>query len=164
MYGESYRDGFFTKSLSLVFFAIKPDHSRDPILNEVVHFLRLYITSFNMKMQATQKPAAQSTPMPSKTTQLPTKPVPSKPARRGTRLSLHREQPSEAECPTKSLSSNPTRRSAQSSLNQVLGRRQRRHPSLVVSRCSRWFDEDKTGRNTLRFIQHQTKACGDVSP
>jgi hypothetical protein len=46
----------------------------------------------------------------------------------------------------------------------VLGRRQRRHPSLVVSRCSRRFDEDKTGRDTLRFIQHKTKACGDVSP
>jgi hypothetical protein len=46
----------------------------------------------------------------------------------------------------------------------MLGRRQRRHPSLVASRCSRWFDEDKTGRDTLRFIQHQTKACGDVSP
>jgi hypothetical protein len=46
----------------------------------------------------------------------------------------------------------------------VLGRRQRRHPSLVVSRCSRWIDEDKTGRDTLRFIQHKTKACGDVSP
>jgi hypothetical protein len=49
-------------------------------------------------------------------------------------------------------------------LTPLLGRRQRRHPSLVVSRCSRWFDEDKTGRDTLRFIQHQTKACGDVSP
>jgi hypothetical protein len=46
----------------------------------------------------------------------------------------------------------------------MLGRRQRRHPSLVAFRCSRWFDEDKTGRDTLRFIQHQTKACGDVSP
>jgi hypothetical protein len=47
---------------------------------------------------------------------------------------------------------------------RLLGRRQRRHPSLVAFRRSRWFDEDKTGRGTLRFIQHQTKACGDVSP
>jgi hypothetical protein len=31
-------------------------------------------------------------------------------------------------------------------------------------RCSRWSDRDKTGRDTLRSIQHQTKACGDVSP
>jgi hypothetical protein len=38
--------------------------------------------------------------------------------------------------------------------NSMLGRRQRRHPSLVAFRCSRWFDEDKTGRDTLRFIQH----------
>jgi hypothetical protein len=45
----------------------------------------------------------------------------------------------------------------------VLGRRQRRHPSLVAFRCSRWSDKDKTARDTLRFIQHQTKACGDVS-
>jgi hypothetical protein len=46
----------------------------------------------------------------------------------------------------------------------LLGRRQRRHPSLEAFRCSRWSDKDKTGRDTLRFIQHQTKACGDVSP
>jgi hypothetical protein len=44
----------------------------------------------------------------------------------------------------------------------VLGRRQRRHPSLVAFRCSRWSDKDKTGRDALCFIQHQTKACGDV--
>jgi hypothetical protein len=51
-----------------------------------------------------------------------------------------------------------------SSVLTLLGRRQRCHPSLVAFRCSRWFNEDKTGRDTLRFIQHQTKACGDVSP
>ena len=46
----------------------------------------------------------------------------------------------------------------------MLGRRQRRHPSLVVSRCSRWFDEDKTGRDTFRSMRHQTKACDEVLP
>ena len=31
-------------------------------------------------------------------------------------------------------------------------------------RCSRWSDEDKAGRDTLRFIRHQTKACDVVIP
>ena len=46
----------------------------------------------------------------------------------------------------------------------MLGRRQRRHPSLVAFRCSRWSDRDKTGRDTLRSIRHQTKACDGVIP
>jgi hypothetical protein len=29
-------------------------------------------------------------------------------------------------------------------------------------RCSRWSDGDKTGRDTLRSIRHQTKACDEV--
>jgi hypothetical protein len=49
-------------------------------------------------------------------------------------------------------------------VGHLLGRRQRHHPSLVAFRCSRWSDKDKTGRDTLRFNQRQTKACGDVSP
>jgi hypothetical protein len=31
-------------------------------------------------------------------------------------------------------------------------------------RCSRWFDGDKTGRDTLRSTRHQTKACDEVIP
>jgi hypothetical protein len=31
-------------------------------------------------------------------------------------------------------------------------------------RCSRWSDRDKTGRDTLRSIRHQTKACDGVIP
>jgi hypothetical protein len=31
-------------------------------------------------------------------------------------------------------------------------------------RCSRWSDGDKTGRDTLRSIRHQTKACDEVIP
>jgi hypothetical protein len=31
-------------------------------------------------------------------------------------------------------------------------------------RCSRWSDRDKTGRDTLRSIRHQTKACDSVIP
>ena len=46
----------------------------------------------------------------------------------------------------------------------MLGRRQRRHPSLVAFRCSRWFDEDKTDRDTLRLSRHQTKARYEVFP
>jgi hypothetical protein len=31
-------------------------------------------------------------------------------------------------------------------------------------RCSRWSNGDKTGRDTLRPIRHQTKACDEVIP
>jgi hypothetical protein len=31
-------------------------------------------------------------------------------------------------------------------------------------RCSRWSDRDKMGRDTLRSIRHQTKACDGVIP
>jgi hypothetical protein len=31
-------------------------------------------------------------------------------------------------------------------------------------RCSRWSNGDKTGRDTLRPIRHQTKACDEVTP
>jgi hypothetical protein len=31
-------------------------------------------------------------------------------------------------------------------------------------RRSRWSDRDKTGRDTLRQIRHQTKTCDDVIP
>jgi hypothetical protein len=37
-----------------------------------------------------------------------------------------------------------------------------RNPTQV--RCSRWSDGDKTGRDTLRSIRHQTKACDEVIP
>jgi hypothetical protein len=31
-------------------------------------------------------------------------------------------------------------------------------------RCSRWSDGDKTGKDTLRLIRHQAKACDVVIP
>jgi hypothetical protein len=31
-------------------------------------------------------------------------------------------------------------------------------------RCSRWSDGDKTGKDTLRLIRHQAKACDVVTP
>jgi hypothetical protein len=41
----------------------------------------------------------------------------------------------------------------------MLGRRQSRHPSLEAFPAA---DEDKTGRDTLRPVRHQTKACDRV--
>jgi hypothetical protein len=46
----------------------------------------------------------------------------------------------------------------------VLGRRQRRHPSLEAFADNRWSDRDRTGRDTLRSIRHQTKTGDEVIP
>jgi hypothetical protein len=46
----------------------------------------------------------------------------------------------------------------------VVGAKAKTPPLARGLRCSRWSDRDKTGRDTLRSIQHQTKACGDVIP
>jgi hypothetical protein len=45
----------------------------------------------------------------------------------------------------------------------MLGRRQRCHPSLEAFAAVAGLT-DKTGRDTLRSIRHQTKACNDVIP
>jgi hypothetical protein len=45
-----------------------------------------------------------------------------------------------------------------------LGRRQRRHPSLEAFADNRWSDRDRTGRDTLRSIRHQTKTGDEVIP
>jgi hypothetical protein len=37
-------------------------------------------------------------------------------------------------------------------------------PSARSLRRSRWSDGDKTGRDTLRSVRHQTKACDEVLP
>jgi hypothetical protein len=46
----------------------------------------------------------------------------------------------------------------------MLGRRQRRHPSLEAFAAVDWSDGDKTGGDTLRPLRHQTKACDEVIP
>jgi hypothetical protein len=46
----------------------------------------------------------------------------------------------------------------------MLGRRQRRHPSLEAFAAVVGPTEIKTGRDTLRPIRHQTKACDEVIP
>ena len=46
----------------------------------------------------------------------------------------------------------------------MLGRRQRRHPSLEAFADIRWSGRDRTGKDTLRSIRHQTKACDGVIP
>jgi hypothetical protein len=46
----------------------------------------------------------------------------------------------------------------------LLGRRQRRHPSLEAFADNRWSDRDRTGRDTLRSIRHQTKTGDEVIP
>jgi hypothetical protein len=46
----------------------------------------------------------------------------------------------------------------------MLGQRQSRHPSLEVFVVVDWSDRDKTGRDTLRSVRHQTKACDEVFP
>jgi hypothetical protein len=45
-----------------------------------------------------------------------------------------------------------------------VGAKAKTPPFARSLRRGRWSDKDKAGRDTLRFIQHQTKACGDVSP
>ena len=44
----------------------------------------------------------------------------------------------------------------------MLGRRQRRHPSLEAFADNRWSDRDRTGRDTLRSIRHQTKTSDEA--
>jgi hypothetical protein len=44
----------------------------------------------------------------------------------------------------------------------LLGRRQRLHPSLEAFADNRWSDRDRTGRDTLRSIRHQTKTGDEV--
>jgi hypothetical protein len=46
----------------------------------------------------------------------------------------------------------------------AVGAKAKTPPFARPFRCSRWSVKDKTGRDTLRFIQHQTKASSDVSP
>jgi hypothetical protein len=46
----------------------------------------------------------------------------------------------------------------------MLGRRQRRHPSLEAFADNRWSDRDRTGRDTLHSIRHQTKTGDEVIP
>jgi hypothetical protein len=46
----------------------------------------------------------------------------------------------------------------------LLGRRQRRHPSLEAFADNRWSDRDRTGKDTLRSIRHQTKTGDEVIP
>jgi hypothetical protein len=45
-----------------------------------------------------------------------------------------------------------------------VGAKAKTPPFARCLRCSRWSDRDKTARDTLRSIRHQTKACGDVIP
>jgi hypothetical protein len=49
-------------------------------------------------------------------------------------------------------------------MNHLLGRRQRRHPSLEAFADIRWSGRDRTGRDTLRSIRHQTKTGDEVIP
>ena len=46
----------------------------------------------------------------------------------------------------------------------VVGAKAKMPPFARGLRCSRWSDGDKTGRDTLRSIRHQTKACDEVIP
>jgi hypothetical protein len=46
----------------------------------------------------------------------------------------------------------------------VVGAKAKTPPFARRLRFNRWSDRDKTGRDTLRSIQHQTEAYGDVSP
>jgi hypothetical protein len=46
----------------------------------------------------------------------------------------------------------------------AVGAKAKTPPFARSLRCSRWSDGDKTGRDTLRSIRHQTKACDEVIP
>jgi hypothetical protein len=46
--------------------------------------------------------------------------------------------------------------------NVPVGAKAKTPPFARGLRCSRWSDGDKTGRDTLRSIRHQTKACDEV--
>jgi hypothetical protein len=46
----------------------------------------------------------------------------------------------------------------------IVGAKAKPPPSARSLRHSRWSDEDKTGRDTLRSMRHQTKACDEVLP
>jgi hypothetical protein len=46
----------------------------------------------------------------------------------------------------------------------VVGAKAKTPPFARGLRCSCWTDGDKTGRDTLRSIRHQTKACDEVIP
>jgi hypothetical protein len=48
--------------------------------------------------------------------------------------------------------------------NLIVGAKAETPPFARGLRCSRWSDGDKTGRDTLRSIRHQTKACDVVVP
>jgi hypothetical protein len=45
-----------------------------------------------------------------------------------------------------------------------VGAKAKTPPFAQGLRCSRWSDGDKTGRDTLRLLRHQTKACDEVIP
>jgi hypothetical protein len=47
---------------------------------------------------------------------------------------------------------------------QTVGVKAKTPPFARGLRRSRWSDGDKTGRDTLRLIRHQTKACDEVIP
>jgi hypothetical protein len=49
-------------------------------------------------------------------------------------------------------------------LNVSVGAKAKPPPSARSLRHSRWSDEDKTGRDTLRSMRHRTKACDEVLP
>jgi hypothetical protein len=46
----------------------------------------------------------------------------------------------------------------------VVGAKAKTPPFARGLRCSRWSNGDKTGRDTLRPVRHQTKACDEVIP
>jgi hypothetical protein len=48
--------------------------------------------------------------------------------------------------------------------NPSVGAKAKTPPFAQGLRCSRWSNGDKTGRDTLRPIRHQTKACDEVTP
>jgi hypothetical protein len=48
--------------------------------------------------------------------------------------------------------------------DMIVGAKAKTPPFARGLRCSRWSDRDKTGRDTLRSIRHQTKACDGVIP
>jgi hypothetical protein len=47
---------------------------------------------------------------------------------------------------------------------EAVGAKAKTPPFAQGLRCSRWSNGDKTGRDTLRSSQHQTKACDEVIP
>jgi hypothetical protein len=46
----------------------------------------------------------------------------------------------------------------------TVGAKAKTPPFARGLRCSRWSNGDKTGRDTLRPVQHQAKACDEVIP